>query len=94
MIHVSRRFFILISEMRRPQDAMKVRLVLSSPVLASLILIKAAWCLQGFAITFYAVFSVVVYVYLGSTVASPALFSLPPTWAKVTFGISLGNFLM
>ncbi|KAJ3551374.1 hypothetical protein NM688_g4742 [Phlebia brevispora] len=70
-------FFILISEMREPQDAM-----------------KAAWCLQGFATTFYAVFSVVVYVYLGSTVASPALLSLPPVWAKLTFGIGLGNFLV
>ncbi|EKM60924.1 uncharacterized protein PHACADRAFT_156049 [Phanerochaete carnosa HHB-10118-sp] len=71
------RFFILISEMRRPQDAM-----------------KAAWCLQGFATVFYSVFSVVVYVYIGSTVASPALFSLPPKWAKAAFGIGLGNFLI
>ncbi|KAL0950929.1 hypothetical protein HGRIS_007685 [Hohenbuehelia grisea] len=70
-------FFILISEMRRPQDAM-----------------KAAWCLQGFATLFYAVFAVVVYVYIGNTVASPALLSLPPVWAKTTFGIALGNFLI
>ena len=49
--------------------------------------LQAAWCLQGFATIFYSVFSVVIYVYIGSTVASPALFSLPPTWAKITFGI-------
>ena len=36
--------------------------------------IKAAWLLQGFATIFYAVFSVVVYVYIGSNVASPAMF--------------------
>ncbi|KAG1885688.1 transmembrane amino acid transporter protein-domain-containing protein [Suillus subluteus] len=69
-------FFILISEMRRPEDAM-----------------KAAWCLQVFATIFYAVFSIVMYVYIGNTVQSPALFSLPPAWAKATFGIALANFL-
>ncbi|TFY80422.1 hypothetical protein EWM64_g3594 [Hericium alpestre] len=70
-------FFILISEMKRPQDAM-----------------KAAWCLQVGATTLYVVFSVVIYVYLGSTVQSPALFSLPPKWAKAAFGIGLVNFLL
>jgi len=70
-------FFILISEMRRPQDAM-----------------KAAWCLQGFATVLYTVFSIVIYCLIGSTVQSPALFSLPPKWAKATFGIALGNFLL
>ncbi|KAK7463789.1 hypothetical protein VKT23_005728 [Stygiomarasmius scandens] len=70
-------FFILISEMRRPQDAM-----------------KAAWCLQGFATIFYVIFSVVIYVYIGNTVQSPAFFSLPPKWAKASFGIALGNFLI
>ncbi|KAG2368224.1 transmembrane amino acid transporter protein-domain-containing protein [Suillus spraguei] len=69
-------FFILISEMRRPEDAM-----------------KAAWCLQGFATVFYAVFSIVMYVYIGNTVQSPALFSLPPAWEKATFAIALPNFL-
>lgn len=47
------RFFILISEMRCPQDAM-----------------KAAWALQTFATGFYVLFSVVVYVYIGSTVST------------------------
>ncbi|KIJ64852.1 hypothetical protein HYDPIDRAFT_89486 [Hydnomerulius pinastri MD-312] len=69
-------FFILISEMRRPEDAM-----------------KAAWCLQGFATIFYIVFAVVMYVYIGNTVQSPALFSLPPKWAKASFAIALANFL-
>ncbi|KAI0374329.1 hypothetical protein BV20DRAFT_961462 [Pilatotrama ljubarskyi] len=55
---------------------------------------KAAWVLQGFSTTFYAVFSVVVYVYLGNTVASPALFSLPPVWSKITFAIGMVNFLI
>ncbi|EPQ60892.1 hypothetical protein GLOTRDRAFT_124634 [Gloeophyllum trabeum ATCC 11539] len=70
-------FFMLMSEMRRPQDAM-----------------KAAWCLQGFATLFYVVFSVVMYIYIGNTVQSPAFFSLSPRWAKAAFGIALGNFLM
>ncbi|KAJ6627199.1 transmembrane amino acid transporter [Mycena sp. CBHHK59/15] len=70
-------FFILISEMRRPEDAM-----------------KAAWCLQGFATIFYTIFAIVIYVYIGNAVASPALFSLPPAWAKAAFAIALGNFLI
>ncbi|KAF8527752.1 amino acid transporter [Gautieria morchelliformis] len=70
-------FFILISEMKRPQDAM-----------------KAAYVLQGFATVFYAVFAVVVYVYIGSTVQSFSLLSLPPIWAKVAFGLALPNFLI
>ncbi|KAI0702490.1 amino acid transporter [Cytidiella melzeri] len=69
-------FFILISEMKDPKEAM-----------------KAAWCLQGFTTVYYSVFSLVVYVYLGSTVLSPALLSLPPKWAKAAFAIGLGNFL-
>ncbi|KAJ3990506.1 transmembrane amino acid transporter protein-domain-containing protein [Lentinula detonsa] len=70
-------FFILISEMRRPQDAM-----------------KAAWCLQGFATIFYTLFALVVYLYAGNTVESPAFLSLSPKWAKAAFAIALGNFLI
>ncbi|KAJ7169612.1 transmembrane amino acid transporter protein-domain-containing protein [Mycena filopes] len=70
-------FFILISEMQRPEDAM-----------------KAAWFLQGFSTLFYTIFAVVIYVYIGNTVASPALLSLPESWAKASFGIALGNFLI
>ncbi|CCM00885.1 uncharacterized protein FIBRA_02931 [Fibroporia radiculosa] len=70
-------FFILISEMKQPQDAM-----------------KAAWTLQVFATLFYAIFSVVIYVYLGSEVNSPALLSLSPVWSKLTFAIGMVNFLI
>ncbi|RDB29150.1 N amino acid transport system protein [Hypsizygus marmoreus] len=70
-------FFILISEMQHPEDAM-----------------KAAWCLQGFATVFYTLFAIVLYVYIGDTVASPAFLSLPPKWAKASFGIALANFLI
>ncbi|TEA19146.1 N amino acid transport system protein [Colletotrichum sidae] len=70
-------FFILMSEMRRPQDAM-----------------KAAYALQGFATTFYAVFAAVCYVYLGPGVASPAFGSLGPGWAKAAYGIAIPNFLL
>lgn len=55
---------------------------------------QAAWCLQGFTTVYYCIFSVVIYVYLGSTVQSPALLSLPPKWAKAAFAIGLGNFLL
>ncbi|KAI0670063.1 transmembrane amino acid transporter protein-domain-containing protein [Trametes maxima] len=71
------KFFILISEMKKPEDAM-----------------KAAWVLQGFSTIFYVIFSVVIYVYIGSTVASSALLSLPPVWSKITFAIGMINFLM
>ncbi|KAF5382890.1 hypothetical protein D9757_006352 [Collybiopsis confluens] len=70
-------FFILISEMRHPQDAM-----------------KAAWWLQGFSTVFYTIFAVVMYIYIGNSVASPAFLSLPPRWAKAAFAIALGNFLI
>ncbi|KIW05889.1 uncharacterized protein PV09_03084 [Verruconis gallopava] len=70
-------FFILVSEMKRPQDAM-----------------KAAYTLQGFATTFYAVFAVVCYVYLGNGVASPAFSSLETKWAKAAYGIAIPNFLI
>ncbi|KAL9085725.1 MAG: hypothetical protein Q9165_007474 [Trypethelium subeluteriae] len=70
-------FFVLISEMRRPQDAM-----------------KAAYTLQAFATTFYVVFAVVMYVYLGPGVASPALSSLSPKWMKAAWGIAIPNFLI
>ncbi|KAI9694703.1 MAG: hypothetical protein M1822_000319 [Bathelium mastoideum] len=70
-------FFVLISEMKRPQDAM-----------------KAAYTLQGFATIFYVVFAVVVYVYIGPSVASPALSSLQTRWMKAAFAIAIPNFLI
>lgn len=46
------------------------------------------------ATQFYIVFTIVMYVYLGPTVTSPAFSSLPTKWAKVTYGIALPNFLI
>lgn len=43
---------------------------------------KAAWTLQVFATTFYAVFAFVLYWYIGDGVASPAFSSLPIKWQK------------
>lgn len=55
---------------------------------------KAAYTLQGFATSFYVVFSVVTYYYLGSEVTSPSFSSLPPVWAKAAYGIAIPNFLI
>lgn len=55
------RFFILISEMRRPQDAMKVMRSFEMHSLSSFTpLFKAAWFLQGFSTVFYTVFAIVM----------------------------------
>ena len=70
-------FFILISEMKRPQDAK-----------------KAAWTLQTFATGFYIVFAIVMYIYLGPDVMSPAFSSLPLKWAKAAYGLAIPNFLI
>jgi len=55
---------------------------------------KAAFTLQGFATGFYTVFAIVLYVYEGNTVASPAFSSLPTVWAKAAYGIAIPNFLI
>ncbi|KAI1611742.1 transmembrane amino acid transporter [Exophiala viscosa] len=55
---------------------------------------KAAWVLQTFATSFYIVFTIVMYIYLGPSVQSPAFSSLPTKWAKATYGIALPNFLI
>lgn len=55
---------------------------------------RAAYTLQGFATTFYAVFAAVTYVYLGSTVGSPSFGSLETKWAKAAYGIAIPNFLI
>lgn len=70
-------FFILISEMRHPQHAM-----------------RAAYVLQIFATSFYVLFAVLTYLYLGSAVSSPSFSSLPPKWAKAAYGIAIPNFLI
>lgn len=53
---------------------------------------KAAYTLQGFATSFYIVFAVVTYYFLGNDVASPSLSSLPSVWAKAAYGIAIPNF--
>ena len=39
-------------------------------------------------------FAIVIYLYVGQTVASPAFSSLPPVWAKAAYGIAIPNFLI
>ncbi|KAK3058464.1 hypothetical protein LTR09_000028 [Extremus antarcticus] len=68
-------FFIMVSEMKRPQDAM-----------------KAAYTLQGFATTYYAVFAAVTYAFIGNGVLSPSFSSLEPKWQKAAYGAALFNF--
>ena len=55
---------------------------------------KAAYTLQIFATTFYAVFAVVTYIYTGPNVASPSFSSLPLKWQKAAYGIAIPNFLI
>lgn len=55
---------------------------------------KAAYTLQGFATSYYIAFSAVTYYYLGSGVASPSFGSLPPVWAKASYGLAIPNFLI
>ena len=70
-------FFMFISEMKHPTQAM-----------------RAAWVLQGFATTFYIAFAVVLYIYVGDSVTSPAFTSLPIQWQKAAYAIALPNFLI
>ena len=68
----------LMSEMKRPQDAM-----------------KSAYVLQGLSTTYYILFAVLTYAYLGSDVSSPSFDSLVSTkWRKAAYGIALPNFLV
>lgn len=79
--------------MKNPNDAMKVGLTASS-INMILTSFQAAYTLQGFATTFYTVFAIVTYFYVGKTVASPSFSSLPPVWAKAAYGIAIPNFLI
>lgn len=56
--------------------------------------LQAAWLLQGFSTTFYVVFAVVTYAYIGPGVNGFSLISLSPTWAKVALALALPNFLI
>ena len=55
---------------------------------------KAAWFLQTFATSFYVLFAIIMYIYIGNTVASPAFSSLPAVWAKAAWGLALPNLLI
>jgi len=55
---------------------------------------KSAWALQIVSTTWYVIFAVVSYCYLGSAVQSPSFLSLPGVWAKVAWGLALPNFLV
>lgn len=55
---------------------------------------KAAWCLQTVATTFYAVFAIVIYIYVGDTVPSPAYSGLSTVWAKAAWGLAVPNLLV
>ncbi|KAL9081575.1 MAG: hypothetical protein Q9159_007239 [Coniocarpon cinnabarinum] len=71
-------FFVLISEMKNPQHAM-----------------RSAYTLQGFATSYYVLFSVLTYIYLGPSVGSPSFISLNSgAWKKAAFGAALPNFLV
>jgi hypothetical protein len=66
-----------MSEMKRPQDAM-----------------KAAWSLQTFATSYYAIFAAVTYAFIGNNVKSPSFLSLVPVWGKASWGIAIPNLLI
>ncbi|KAL2042971.1 hypothetical protein N7G274_004029 [Stereocaulon virgatum] len=55
---------------------------------------RAAWVLQTFATAFYTVFAIVLYIYVGPTVSSPAFSSLPEKWQKAAYGIAIPNFII
>lgn len=55
---------------------------------------KAAYTLQGFATTYYAIFAGVTYGFIGSAVLSPSFSSLETAWAKAAYGIALPNLLI
>ena len=55
---------------------------------------RAAWVLQTFATGFYVVFAVILYIYIGAEVESPAFTSLPVKWQKAAYGIAIPNFLI
>ena len=55
---------------------------------------KAAWCLQTLATTFYVVFAVVMYVYIGDKVPNPAYSGLGTKWAKAAWGLAIPNLLV
>ena len=55
---------------------------------------KAAYTLQGFATSYYVLFTVLTYIWLGDQVKSPSFSSLATRWQKAAYGIALLNFLV
>lgn len=54
---------------------------------------KAVYVLQGFATSFYLIFTIVTFYYLGDGVASPSFLDLPDKWQKAAWGIAIPSFL-
>ncbi|KAI5247693.1 transmembrane amino acid transporter [Aureobasidium subglaciale] len=55
---------------------------------------KSAWALQVFSTTWYVIFAVVSYCYLGAGVQSPSFLSMSEVWAKAAWGLFLPNILV
>ncbi|KAI5271250.1 transmembrane amino acid transporter [Aureobasidium subglaciale] len=55
---------------------------------------KSAWALQVFSTTWYVIFAVVSYCYLGAGVQSPSFLSMSEVWAKAAWGLFLPNVLV
>lgn len=55
---------------------------------------KAAWSLQGFATSYYAIFAAVTYGFIGADVMSPSFSSLETVWMKAAYGIAIPNLLI
>ena len=55
---------------------------------------KSVYVLQIFSTTFYLVFVVVMYYYLGDDVASPSFNSLPQAWKIAGYAVALPSFII
>ncbi len=55
---------------------------------------KVIYVLMTFATSFYLVFTIVPYYYLGNDVQSLSFWSLPPVRQKAAFGIGVGSFMI
>lgn len=55
---------------------------------------RAAYVLQGFTTSYYAIFAGVTYAFIGKAVQSPSFVSLDPYWQNVCWGIVLPNLLI
>ncbi|KAI4165221.1 MAG: hypothetical protein LQ342_001089 [Letrouitia transgressa] len=82
----------------RQESFVKAFISITNPVFAYaghfMHAMRAAYVLQIFATTFYALFASITYVYLGPDVASPSFSSLPLKWSKAAYGIAIPNFLI